>query len=193
MMGAVRVLTVPVVLAGAAGLFALVTGSAPGAANSRSSVVDDAAEGDGELVARSAVGYRRGRPVKLRLVTLGWAEVELRTARAFLAMQAEAARSGIELWINSGFRSHEQQAWLYRAWREGWGNRAARPGYSNHQSGRALDLDVRDPATFSWLERHARRFGFRRTIAREPWHWEYVRRPGSKSKRAATSRARRPD
>jgi D-alanyl-D-alanine carboxypeptidase len=193
MIGAARLLTVPLVLAGAAGLFALVTGSAPGAANSRWSIAEQAEGGDVELVARSAVGYRRGRPVKLRLVTLGWAEVELRTARAFLAMHEEAARSGVELTINSGFRSHEQQAWLYRAWREGWGNFAARPGYSNHQSGRALDLDVRDPATFSWLERHARRFGFRRTIAREPWHWEYVRRPGSKSKRAGTSRARRPD
>jgi D-alanyl-D-alanine dipeptidase len=193
MMRAARVLTVPVVLAGAAGLFTLATGPARGAADPHSSIADQADGSDVELVVRSAVGYRRGRPVKLRLVTLGWAEVELRTARAFLAMQEAAARSGIELSINSGFRSHEQQAWLYRAWREGWGNSAARPGYSNHQSGRALDLDVREPATFAWLRRHAHRFGFRRTIAREPWHWEHVRRQHARSKRAVASRAGRSD
>jgi len=24
-----------------------------------------------------------------------------------------------------------------------------------------------------WLERNARRFGFRRTVPTEPWHWEW--------------------
>lgn len=115
--------------------------------------------------------------MKLRVVTLGWVDVELRTARAFLAMREAAARSGVDLWINSGYRTQEQQTLLYRAWREGWGNGAARPGYSKHQSGRALDLDVRDPATFAWLKRHARRFGFRRTVRSEPWHWVHFRPP----------------
>jgi hypothetical protein len=126
------------------------------------------------LVARAAVGYRNGRRVKLRLVEVGWAEVEIRTARAFLAMRDAAARAGVDLWILSGFRSQEQQAALYRAWREGWGNRAARPGYSNHQSGRALDLFVGAPGTRGWLEAHAHRFGFRQTVPGEPWHWEFV-------------------
>ncbi len=185
-MGAARFVTVPILLAAAAGLLALGAGAAPGAADTRVRwpIVEQPAGADeGELVAREAVGYRRGRPMKLRLVTLGWAEVELRTARAFLAMREAAAESGVDLWINSGYRSQEQQAWLYQAWREGWGNSAARPGHSKHQSGRALDLDVRDPVTFAWLMRHARRFGFRRTVAKEPWHWDYVRRPGKRSKR----------
>ena len=95
-------------------------------------------------------------------------------------MRQAAAADGIELTIRSGFRTHEQQARLYRAWRAGEGNRAARPGRSLHQSGRAIDLAVRDPVVRAWLETHARRFGFHRTVKSEPWHWEYHPRPRSK-------------
>lgn len=33
------------------------------------------------------------------------------------------------------------------------------------------------PGTFAWLEANARRFGFKRTVTGEPWHWEYVKPP----------------
>jgi D-alanyl-D-alanine carboxypeptidase len=129
-------------------------------------------------VARADVvtGYRKGRPIKLRVVTIGWAEVEKSTAKAFRAMRAAAARDGVELVIWSGFRSYERQEALYERWRAGRGNRAARPGHSLHQSGRALDLRIRDARTRSWLKRNARRYGFRATVRDEPWHWEYVPR-----------------
>jgi hypothetical protein len=136
-----------------------------------------------ELVPRRTVGYRKGRPLAIEVVTLGWVDVEVRTARAFLAMQAAAAEAGIDLYIRSGFRSHDHQEWLYQAWRAGVGNRAARPGHSNHQSGRALDLYIGDPGTFAWLEANGRRFGFKRTVRGEPWHWEYTR-PRKKMKKA---------
>jgi D-alanyl-D-alanine carboxypeptidase len=142
--------------------------------------VDD--RGD-SLVPRTAVGYRKGRPRKISVVTLGWSDVEVRTAKAFLAMRQAAQEAGIELWIRSGFRSHEQQLMFYQAWREGWGNRAARPGHSNHQSGRALDIYIGDPGIFQWLERNARRFGFKRTVRGEPWHWEYTARPARRPRR----------
>ena len=128
------------------------------------------------LEARPALGYRKGRPQKIRVVTLGWTDVEVTTARAFLVMATAAAEDGVELWIRSGFRSHDEQRMFYQAYREGWGNRAARPGHSNHQSGRALDLYL-GPGAFAWLEANARRFGFKRTVKGEPWHWEYVKRP----------------
>lgn len=128
------------------------------------------------LEARPAVGYKRGRPRRIQVVTLGWTDVEVTTARAFLTMATAAAEDGVELWIRSGFRSHDEQRMFYQAWREGWGNRAARPGHSNHQSGRALDLYL-GPGTFAWLEANARRFGFKRTVTGEPWHWEYVKPP----------------
>jgi hypothetical protein len=47
-------------------------------------------------------------------------------------------------------------------------NLAAAPGYSNHQSGRALDLTVS-----SWLANNAARFGFKRTVPSEAWHYEF--------------------
>jgi D-alanyl-D-alanine carboxypeptidase len=132
----------------------------------------------------AATGYRKGKKVKLQLVQIDWAEVELETARAFLAMREAAAADGIELMIRSGWRSNERQLWLYQAWRMGVGNKAARPGYSNHQAGRALDIYLDEP-TFAWLERNARRFGFRRTVRGEPWHWERVRpyRPAKRARR----------
>lgn len=146
------------------------------------------AEVDG-LVPYAAIGYRKGRKLKIQLVQIGWAEVELKTAYAFLEMQEAAAKDGVDLWIRSGFRSHEHQQWLYDAWREGWGNKAARPGHSNHQSGRALDLYISDPETFAWLEKHAKRFGFKRTVRGEPWHWEFTKKPKArKSKKRRRAR-----
>lgn len=124
-------------------------------------------------LARGVMGSRDGRPVPLRVVPVGAAEIELGTARAFLAMREAAARDGVELAVRSGFRDRATQAWLYRAWRAGYGNRAARPGYSDHESGRALDLRLDGPRTLAWLRANARRFGFRATVRSEPWHWVF--------------------
>ena len=122
----------------------------------------------------TTTGYKRGRAFKLRLVAVDWTYMEARTARAFSEMKAAAADAGIELSIRSGFRTHERQQWLYAAWRAGYGNRAARPGFSKHESGSALDLTVYDSATRGWLTANAQRFGFKRTVSDEPWHFEYV-------------------
>ena len=125
-------------------------------------------------------GYKNGRPMRIRVVTIGWADVEISTARAFRKMEAAAAKDGVDLSIRSGFRSHERQHMLYRAWREGWGNKAARPGFSNHQSGRALDIDM-DGAVAAWMSRNAKKFGFRQTVRGEPWHWEFTPRTTARS------------
>jgi hypothetical protein len=142
------------------------------------------------MMPQPAVGYRRGRRTSIMVVPIDWAEVEVRTARAFVAMRDAAAADGVELRVRSGFRSREHQEWLYTAWRAGFGNRAARPGYSNHQSGRALDLDLDRPGAFAWLAANARRFGFKRTVKSEPWHWEWNgKKPRTKVK-ATPARAR---
>src|SRR5687767_14292973 len=70
---------------------------------------------------REVIGYRNGRKFALAVVGVGGAEAEPRTAAAFRAMREAAARDGVELWARSGFRSHEQQIWLYQTWRSGWG------------------------------------------------------------------------
>lgn len=122
------------------------------------------------------------------VVPIDWSEVEVRTARAFAMMRAAAEQDGVALWVVSGFRSHEHQQWLYAAWRAGWGNRAARPGRSNHQSGRALDLEIDRPGVLAWLDANARRFGFKRTVKGEPWHWEWTGKR-VRGKRVAGARA----
>lgn len=137
------------------------------------------------------VGYRRGRRHVFDVVPLGptAVEVEVGTAKAFLAMRAAAAEAGVELRLESGFRTVEQQRALFRAWRKGRGNKAARPGKSNHQSGRALDIAVISvPEALAWLEANAASFGFKRTVRSEPWHWEYVDGPVA---RGATKRVSR--
>jgi hypothetical protein len=129
------------------------------------------------LAPRETSGYRNGRRSAIDVVMVSGADVEIQTAAAFITMRAAAAERGIDLWIQSGFRSRDQQAVLYRAWKKGRGNKAAKPGHSNHQSGRALDIAVWSPGALAWLKNNASRYGFKRTVSSEPWHWEYVNTP----------------
>jgi D-alanyl-D-alanine dipeptidase len=134
-------------------------------------------------------GYRHGKPKWIRVVTIGWADVEVATARAFRKMEEAARKDGISLAIRSGFRRHDHQRELYRAWREGWGNKAARPGFSNHQSGTALDIGIDDASTLAWLSANAKRYGFRQTVRGEPWHFEY--KPVRRATARGSSKRRR--
>lgn len=96
-------------------------------------------------------------------------------AAAFLRMSTEARAAGVSLWVTSSYRSRREQRWLYNRYRKGLGPKAARPGRSNHQRGLAVDLVVGDVTTptYEWLASNACRFGFKRTVRSEPWHWEY--------------------
>ncbi len=125
---------------------------------------------------RPAVGYVQGKPVSITVVAINGKPVELTTARAYRTMHTAAARAGIEIKVVSGFRTMAEQEHLYGCYIHCSCNNcnlAARPGHSNHQSGHALDLNARDPAVGAWLRAHAHEYGFRNTIASEPWHWEY--------------------
>jgi LAS superfamily LD-carboxypeptidase LdcB len=124
--------------------------------------------------ARDTTGYREGEKIQIKIVECGGAEAEVHTAIAFRAMARAASKSGIDLRVRSGFRSFAKQTKLYKAYRKGEGNLAARPGFSNHESGRALDLYVTDYKVFEWLQGHASKYGFHRTVPGEPWHWEYL-------------------
>jgi LAS superfamily LD-carboxypeptidase LdcB len=124
--------------------------------------------------ARTATGYHNGEKLKIKLVSVSGAEAEVHTAIAFRAMARAASHAGIDLRIRSGFRSHDKQARLYKEYRLGEGNLAARPGFSNHESGRALDIYITDYNVYEWLEHHGAQYGFHRTVPGEPWHWEYL-------------------
>lgn len=124
--------------------------------------------------ARTATGWSKGRKKQITLVRVAGAELEAKTAKAFRKMAAAAAKQGIQLAIRSGFRSHDEQKQLYARFRRGWGHMAAKPGFSNHQSGRAVDIDIDEYKVYEWLKKHAHKFGFKKTVRREAWHWEYV-------------------
>ena len=138
--------------------------------------------------ARTVTGYTKGHKTRIKLVTVGGVELEASTARAFRAMEKAARKAGIYLGIRSGFRSHEKQTELYQRYRRGWGHPAARPGYSNHQNGRAVDIDIDDYAVYEWLKKHAHKFGFKKTVKREAWHWEYVAGRSRLARRTTTAR-----
>lgn len=117
------------------------------------------------------------------------------TCDAWQAMQRDAAGSGIRLEAVSGFRNIEYQAGIWRRKRDRGLSTAeilainVPPGFSEHHSGRALDIttpgcgaaepEFAGTAAFAWLERHAHRFGFtmsfpegnRHGVMYEPWHW----------------------
>lgn len=120
------------------------------------------------------------------------------TARAWREMKAAALADGVELLIVSGFRSVRYQAELIR-------NKLARgeniqsilevnaaPGFSEHHTGRAVDIatpgsrpltvEFETSPAFGWLGANARRFGFAMPYGRgnvygfsyEPWHWSQI-------------------
>lgn len=75
--------------------------------------------------------------------------------------------TGKSININSGFRSQEQQEALYR--RDP--SKAAKPGFSLHERGLALDINSAD---LNALEEMGlmRKYGFTRPVGGEPWHME---------------------
>ena len=119
-----------------------------------------------------ATGYRRGTKFSICVVQVDGKWVEVKTAQSFLKMRAAAAKRGVHIHVVSGFRTMAQQRHLYSLYLQGRGNLAARPGYSNHQSGHALDLNTSAPGVYSYLANHGRTYGFRRTVPSEKWHWE---------------------
>ncbi len=118
-------------------------------------------------------------------------------ARAWLKLRERASADGVQLTLISAFRSIDFQAALIRSKLERGMALAevlrinAPPGYSEHHSGRAVDIGTdKIPAldeafestdAFRWLSQHAGRFGFRLSYPRgnavgfayEPWHWYY--------------------
>lgn len=114
---------------------------------------------------------------------------------AFESMAAAAAsEAGLTLFVASGYRSYSDQAATYGRWAAEHGTAYAdrfssRAGFSEHQSG--LALDVNDPSRAfdgtpeaAWVAANAARFGF---VVRypegkeavtgyvyEPWHLRYL-------------------
>lgn len=122
------------------------------------------------------VGYDSGTPFDITVVTMDGKPVEKDTANAFWVMREAAAADGVDIHINSGFRTMAEQEYFWMCYQCGCcnnGNLAAQPGYSNHQSGHALDLNASAPGVYNWLAQHGGAFGFTETVPSENWHWEW--------------------
>jgi D-alanyl-D-alanine carboxypeptidase len=95
---------------------------------------------------------------------------------ALRSAATEALDDGIELHVNSGWRSAAyQEQLLEQAIAEYGSEKEARrwvatPETSEHVSGDAVDLGPTKAA--SWLERHGAAFGLCRVYRNEPWHFE---------------------
>ena len=117
-------------------------------------------------------GYNHGKVMSICTTSIDGKDVEQSTATAYARMRAAAAKAGIGLVVVSGFRTMSKQRELYAMYKNHTGNLAAPPGYSNHQSGHALDLNTNASGVYSWLIAHAAAYGFRRTVPSEKWHFE---------------------
>ena len=118
-------------------------------------------------------------------------------ARAWQRMRDAALADGALLEAISGYRSHAYQLGIFaRKLRRGQTvdeilSVNAAPGYSEHHSGRAIDIGTtgEPPAeesfentrAFAWLMNHSGNFGFAMSYPRgnphgityEPWHWRH--------------------
>lgn len=117
---------------------------------------------------------------------------------AFIDMWNAANEEGIYLIVNSSYRSYQDQEETFNYYKETYGEKyadsiAARPGYSEHQTGLSVDIfskgntskaTFKESNAYAWLEQHAHEYGF---ILRYPegkedltgydaesWHYRYV-------------------
>ncbi len=86
----------------------------------------------------------------------------------FLGMVQEyGEKTGKSVQINDGFRSYAEQAALYSK----NPGKAAKPGYSMHELGLAIDVNSADADEMEKLGL-MKKYGFTRPVGGEPWHME---------------------
>jgi len=130
--------------------------------------------GKGRLPDPGVSGLKNGRVPPSKLSPVGEGEKMTKAAASqFREMDAAARSAGIDLRVNSGYRTYAEQASLYDAYVHGHGNLAAAPGTSTHGLGLSADIDVRDPRALNWLRHHAATYGFVNDVPSESWHWTY--------------------
>ena len=89
---------------------------------------------------------------------------------------ADAAGTGVELVVDSGWRSPAYQAQLFRDAVSKYGSEqeaarwVATPNASAHVSGDAVDIGPSDAA--AWLSAHGAGYGLCQIYGNEPWHYE---------------------
>lgn len=129
--------------------------------------------------------------------------IKLRKAAAqkWKEMFAAAQAEGVNLSVISGFRSIDDQQYLFFDVKAQRGEVAterasvsAPPGYSEHHTGYAIDIgdanvpatnlspDFENTAAYKWLKNNAAHYSFELSfpknnpqgVSYEPWHWRFV-------------------
>ncbi len=121
-------------------------------------------------------------------------------ADALDQMYLDAKKEGLEIVLNSGYRSYDDQVKTYKQTADKYGGLyasefVATPGASEHQSGLGVDLISQsvidkqkitfgDTAEYQWVIKNCAKYGFIiryetgkadiTGIAHEPWHLRYV-------------------
>ena len=119
------------------------------------------------------------------------------TISAFKKMYVKAKSEGLNLIITSSYRTYKDQDRIWNSYAiresEEWADAyAARPGYSEHQTGLALDIvtykstmdNFDETPEAKWLADNAYKYGFILRYPKdkenltgydyEPWHYRYV-------------------
>lgn len=121
------------------------------------------------------------------------------TMSSWNEMKAMAKKDGINLNLQSGYRSYKYQIETYNYWVNLYGKEyadtvSARPGYSEHQTGMAIDVSGTHGCDLEtcfgnteegrWLKNNAHKYGFIIRYAakeedltgysEEPWHIRYI-------------------
>ncbi|WP_311452664.1 M15 family metallopeptidase [uncultured Rothia sp.] len=126
-------------------------------------------------------------------------QLRAEAAKAADTMIDAATTDGVTLLVSSAYRSYAVQQQTYQYWVSVNGQKvadqlSARPGYSEHQTGLAIDFAspegcrleecYRDTLAGQWLAKNAPRYGYilrfpdgRQSVTGyrfEPWHYRYV-------------------
>ena len=120
------------------------------------------------------------------------------TYDAFMDMWEDANKEGYYLMVNSSYRDFEKQNSIFEDYKKRYGleyaeDYAAHPGYSEHQTGYALDIVDKNYTSketftgsdaFNWMKENAYNYGFilryqsdKESITGtkfESWHYRYV-------------------
>lgn len=126
-----------------------------------------------------------------------WGSLRKEANDAFLKMVKDAAKEKLKIINTSPYRSYEMQNKLYNGYVKSDGKAAAdrysaRPGYSEHQTGLAVDVltpsstltTFKNTKEFVWMKENSYKYGFILRYGEgmeyitgymyEPWHYRYV-------------------
>lgn len=114
---------------------------------------------------------------------------------AFQTMADDASKENLHILVNSSYRSYKEQQEIYDLYKKDYGetyaeNTAARPGFSEHQTGLVIDIAAKgynvfkDSKEYTWVKDNCYKYGFvlrypagKQNITgyrNEPWHYRYV-------------------